>query len=350
MNFTVRSETYEEIEEKIARLESDPTSITTFSYYTGTKLPESLFLFDSIEDISIEGKNITELPSTLASSPRLRELHVGKTQVRTLPDGVYESHTIESLTVTNSKLTHLPDMVGEMPSLRSLVVFHNDLVKLPDLSRTQLYQFNALWNPIEHTDLTKFPDTLKYLFLSGEVSPNIDLRHMKLLEMLRIIDDRNAIESIRLPPSIKTLSIRSPKSPSFPDGISDLPNLFELTWMGGNFGEIELDVESLPNLSNLILSGCGLTSIPKWLGKIKILNVLSLSVNKITRLPNALGSLKRLHKLNLCYNPITEFEEHSLDSVSSDSLIIDIDLWTRIIERFPDMKDDRFHPKILGEY
>ena len=350
MNFIVQSETYGEIEERITRLESDPTSIMIFSHYTGTKLPESLFLFDSIENISIEGKNISELPNTLASSPRLRKLLVDKTQIQTLPDGVYASDSIESLTVTNSKLTHLPDKVGEMPALRSLVVRKNDLVKLADLSRTQLYQFDAVWNPIERTDLTKFPDTLKYLFLSGEVSPNIDLRHMKLLEMLTLIDEHNAIESIRLPPSVRVLDIYSPKSPSFPEGISDLPNLFKLDWTGGDFGEIELDVESLPNLSNLILTNCGLTSIPEWLGKIKNLNVLNLYGNKITRLPNTLSSIKKLHQLNLCYNPITVFEEHSLDSVSSDSLTIDVDLWTRIIERFPDMKDDRLHPQIVGEY
>lgn len=349
MNFTVRSETYKEIEEKIAKLESDPTSITIFSHYTGTKLPESLFLFDSIEDIRIEGKNISELPNTLASSPRLRKLNVDETQIQTLPDGVYISDSIESLIVTDSKLTHLPDMVEKMPALRSLVVSKNDLVKLPDLSRTQLYQFNALWNPIEHTDLTKFPNTLKYLFLSGEVATNIDLRHMKLLEMLTLIDERNAIESIRLPPSIRVLDIYSPKSPSFPEDISDLPNLFKLDWTGGDFGEIELDVESLPNLSNLILTNCGLTIIPKWLGKIKNLNVLDLYGNKIVRLPNSLGSIKRLHQLNLCYNPITEFEGHSLDSVPEYSFTIDVDLWTKITERFPDIKD-RIFPKIVGEY
>ena len=340
MRLKVQSTNYDELVAEIMGIEGKPHTIEISDNYTGNTIPEDIFAFDSIVSITIKSRTVEELPQTLAYSSRLKRVTMNNTRVSQLPKELYNSESIKELILSSNKISQLSDHINNMKSLTRLSIDWNELRDLPNLSDTSLEIVSTLGNPIQSVDPKQFPTKIKSLLLGGEISPISDFSHLQYLERLTLNDERNALESIRLPLSIKYLFINSPKSTSFPSGIEDLPNLVTFNWNGGQLSNVVINGGTLPSLRNLALLNCGLSKVPEGIELLPNLRELNLENNKIETLDRSFSKVKKLLKLNLSNNPIRVIDEHALDSLRVTTVVtVDENLRSFLFEVFPDIED-----------
>ena len=104
------------------------------------------------------------------------------------------------------------------------------------------------------------------------------------------------------------LSLQECKKMSLPDSISRLDKLRELSMRKCALQEVPAPIRQLKGLKTLQLSSNEIQALPDWLAELP-LEELSLSFNKIQTLPAAIGKIATLKLLDVAYNELTHLPE-----------------------------------------
>ncbi len=107
----------------------------------------------------------------------------------------------------------------------------------------------------------------------------------------------NTVRSIRFPDYVGVTG-------TIPSEIGDLPNLENLTLIGGNITSIPPEIGTLP-LDTLWLDGIQLTNVPSELWNVSSLRSLNLDNNSLTTIPPQIDNLTNLFYLSIHDNQLT---------------------------------------------
>ncbi|XP_024964725.1 receptor-like protein Cf-9 homolog [Cynara cardunculus var. scolymus] len=205
----------------------------------------------SLEELSLDGVNISSILPTYVNLSSMKSLHLSDTGLQgKLPDNIFNLPYLEELDLSSND-----DLTGRFPKI-----------------------YTSTSNPLKLLDLSN-------INLSG-VIPDI-IGHLKSLTYLDL-SNTNLLGQI-------------------PDSIGHLQSLTYLDLSSTNLsGEIPMSIGHLKYLKYLILSNTNLSGeIPDTIGHLKSLTYLSLSNTKLAgEIPDSIGDLKSLYYLDMHSNLI----------------------------------------------
>ena len=145
-----------------------------------------------------------------------------------------------------------------------------------------------------HQKFTTFPEVITQL--------------TTLRELTLVINKISILpESIGNLSSLQVLKLSFNKISSLPDSIGNLSSLKSLNLSKNQLTSIELaPIGRLASLEKLLLEDNKLVDIPKFITDLKSLQLLNLSSNEISSLPDSIGNLSSLTSLNLHSNKLTD--------------------------------------------
>jgi Leucine-rich repeat (LRR) protein len=244
----------------------------------GTGLTRSNIKIKQIEELDLDGFELTIIPPELGGLKSLRKLILGKKRV-------YYAD-IES---GGNSLTHLPNEIGSLEKLQELLIESNEIIELPS-------EIGQLQN-LTHLSL----DYNKLSSLPPEIGQLQNLTHLSL--------DYNNLSS--LPSEIGQLqnlthlSLDYNNLSSLPSEIGQLQNLTHLNLSNHKLSSLPSEIGNLTKLTELELDCHELCTLPSWIGQLTNLTKLYLSGKELTTLPAEIGQLTKLTHLKLFNHQLT---------------------------------------------
>ena len=120
-----------------------------------TELPDFLFCFDDLVDLTMKNMNINTIPESICNLTSLKTLHMSSCGLEKIPESVGGLTSLEGLSILSNMIKELPDSICNLENLKYLVISSNDFSELPEpisnLSSLTALNFND--NPI-----TEIPD------------------------------------------------------------------------------------------------------------------------------------------------------------------------------------------------
>ena len=96
------------------------------------ELPEFLFCFDDLVDLSIKSVTIKTIPESICNLTSLKSLHVSDCELKEIPESVGELSSLETLSICNNMIKALPDSICNLKNLKFLTISNNELSELPE--------------------------------------------------------------------------------------------------------------------------------------------------------------------------------------------------------------------------
>lgn len=170
-----------------AEVKKRPDSVKQLFLYDSkwmTELPRELLLYTSLEELYLEGKdlsradlnllcnlknlklldlsncNLTSIPSCLNSLTRLEDLKLNLNHITKLPESVYELSNLKNLEVESNYITGLSSNIKKLKKLESISLGETMVVSLPD----EMSMLNKLKEIYVNDTMTYIPKRLlKYI-------------------------------------------------------------------------------------------------------------------------------------------------------------------------------------------
>jgi len=115
---------------RLRELRTGPNRFASFGYGLQT-LPASVSQLDLLEELDVNGNQLSQLPDTLATLRNLRVLRASGNQLEQFPETVMGMGNLQELVLRNNLIQEVPADVGRLASLRELHVEGNPLVSAP---------------------------------------------------------------------------------------------------------------------------------------------------------------------------------------------------------------------------
>ncbi|XP_047145373.1 protein scribble homolog isoform X1 [Hydra vulgaris] len=224
----------------------------------------------TLEELSLEGNQLTDLPKGIFRMTKLRRLILADNEIQDLTNDISSLIALEELDFSKNDVRVVPDSIQNCKKLTFLDISSNTLGELPD-SLTKLNQLKTwIANDIALT----------------EIPPEIgSLSNLVVLELRE-----NCIKFLPLSFSflskLERLDLGGNELEELPDTIGQLTCLIEL-WLDNNF----------------------LTTLPSEIGELKALQCLDVSENRIEELPEEISTLTSLTDLHCTSNALHELPQ-----------------------------------------
>ncbi|EON97914.1 putative adenylate cyclase protein [Phaeoacremonium minimum UCRPA7] len=304
-------------------------------------LPPYFGAYRSLRTLTISSNFLEKFPVFLCDLDSLVDLDVSFNLIMSFPESIGNLRALEKFVITNNRLTGaLPESFKNLTSLRELDVKYNaisgiDVIsELPKLeiltadhnaisqfvgSFERLRSLKLNQNPITRFDIVSPVPTLKNLNLSSAQLASIDESFNNMLNLERLVLDKNYFVS--LPPQIasrKDSSLSARLTNTFAgslrniyladnqlddDVFDQITLLGELRVLNLSYNDIsdmpQRSIKNWPQLVELYLSGNELTTLPADdLEEYSLLQVLHINSNKFTNLPADISRAKKLAVLD----------------------------------------------------
>ena len=227
-------------------------------------IPAELGGLASVEELDLEGNQLTSVPPELGELANLQKLTLNFNRLATVPPELGRLSRLDYLGLWSNELTSIPPELGELGNLRELDLDENRLTSIP-AELAGLKRLEILW--AQSNELASIPPELGAL------------NSLRLLVL-----DGNRLTDFGMEPGgypeLRTLDLSSNELTSFPSELGAL----------GNLTQLELDRNRL-------------TDVPAGLGGLSALEVLDVASNELTGpFPAGLVDLTGLRSLGLADN------------------------------------------------
>lgn len=245
--------------------------------------------YKSLRTLNVSSNYIDQFPSFVCDLECLVDLDLSFNNINTIPESIGNLRALEKFVITNNRLSGpLPqnlrnlsnlreldiryntittiDVISELPRLEILAADHNSISQfVGTFQRIRSLKLNS--NPITKFELREPVPTLKILNLSTAQLASIDESFNNMLNLERLILDRNYFVS--LPNQIGNLkrlehfSIANNSIGELPPEIGCLQELRELDVHGNNIRKLPMEIWWACNLVTLNASSNILDTFPK---------------------------------------------------------------------------------------
>ncbi|KAK3430513.1 hypothetical protein EUGRSUZ_D01597 [Eucalyptus grandis] len=268
-----------------------------------SELPKTIGMLENLENLSACSEHLVgEIPSEIGALSSLKYIYLSKGCFSGLPTTINQLTNLQTLLLMScDSIQQLPELPKSLISLR---VISNSLTTIPDCSNlTNLVILYITGYSIEEPNIEWIVRlrALKEMALCiGKVAlPPTDFSSLSQLQRLKISCVKPQ-SLIRLPSSLRFLSLDDVQSPIDWSVFSNLENLSSLDFRGYSLKEIQFEVlGELRKLNTLGMSYCPLLIEIQGLGELKSLQNLSIACcNSIKRLNGSdLSNLENLKRL-----------------------------------------------------
>lgn len=240
-------------------------------------------------------------PGSLTHLQQLKYLHMTGSIMKYLPPSSFSGfeHTLETLWIEHTQLRQMPLHIARMTHIKELhfdhnTVDHGDSVMVESVFRDIGDTLEVL--SLKYDNLTKFPDSLKYLVNLKNLS--LEGNQVKFLSDEAILELGNG--------NLTFLSLKSCGLKRVPGAMSNLSSVVVLDMSENDIRTIENnDLVNLPQLVFVSFRGNPLKFISHTaFHRLPSLTSLDLSDTRITQMPKAIQSLTGLQDLNLLHAPV----------------------------------------------
>ncbi|TLF43232.1 DUF1963 domain-containing protein [Maribacter aurantiacus] len=109
---------------------------------TFTEIPEAVFTFRNLEELSISLKSgnwrneklpLTEVSNRIGELRELKKLHISGAEIQALPQSLSQLKDLEQLSINNCKLNSVPQELFQLPKLKFLWLATNELNQIPQI-------------------------------------------------------------------------------------------------------------------------------------------------------------------------------------------------------------------------
>jgi len=244
-------------------------------------LPTYFANYTLLRTLTVSSNFLEKFPSFLCDLENLVDLDLSFNLISTLPDNIGNLRSLEKFVITNNRLTgSFPesfknlgslrelnfkynaitniDVVAQLPKLEILTADHNSISQfVGTFSRLRSLKLNS--NPITKFELREPVPTLKVLNLSNCQLASIDESFNNMLNLERLILDRNYFVSL-------------------PNQIGNLRRLDHFSIAHNTIGELPPEIGCLTELRVLDVHGNNIRKLPTelwWANKLETLNASS---------------------------------------------------------------------------
>ncbi|GAB3768368.1 hypothetical protein GCM10028818_02640 [Spirosoma horti] len=253
------------------------------------KVPEVIYRFGNVEEISLGNNYLTSLPAQLTALPKLTRLDLMSNRLR--EDSVFftRNTVVRAINLQKNNLTQIPAAVQENRHLESLWLGNNDLKELNIKAISRLRKLNDL--NLYNVGLTQLPKTIGRL----KHVKVLDLYYNNLSTLPRQIGRMKRLEQ---------LAIAHNKVQTLPPSLGKLRRLTVLFAHHNRISQLPDKLQRLRTLHVLDLGYNSISVAPAVLKSFSTLEELSLNNNELREFPSMLTSLKTLKKVYLSSNPL----------------------------------------------
>jgi len=252
-------------------------------YYT--KIPEWVFDFTNLEDLSITGPNLRSISEAemdkLVKLRNLQKLTIIGSRVDSLPAGIDKMTLLSELTISGGGFSHFPESIKNLEKLRKLR-FSGKFTEFPP--------------PL--FDLVN----LEELELFDSIPMDLSLSRSRLINLRKLtIHGRSVVElPDRFFPGkkMRELDLKSSRIEHLPKNLSGWPELESLLLLNSPVMELPDDIGKCKKLRKIDASMTYIRSLPESIGDCENLEELSLFRTQIDSLPRSLGQCKKLRLLD----------------------------------------------------
>ena len=252
------------------------------------EVPEVVYRFTQVEEISLSRNYLTHLPARLTTLPHLQRLDLAWNQLQDDSIAFARNRHLKAITLQNNALMTIPRALRRNRRLESLWLGNNDLQTLAGQRFSGLRRVNDL--NLYNARLTTLPKQVA------------KLRRLKVLDLYY-----NGFTT--LPATIgrlrrlEQLAIAHNKLTELPDALSHLTQLTTLFAHHNQLDKLPETLSRLPRLKVLDVGYNDFRVIPAGLASVVSLEELDLSNNNLQELSASLTQLPHLKKLYLRQNP-----------------------------------------------
>jgi uncharacterized protein YwqG len=149
-----------------------------------TKLPEAVFQFKNLEELTIHQKSnhweeeklpFNEIQREIGALTELKKLHISGAALQQLPNSLGQLTDLEQLNVSNTLIREVPDSIWQLPKLKYLWLSSNKLVHIP----TSIHLPSLENISLDKNELLTLPESLA-----------------KQPKLNRVVLDENPLESL----------------------------------------------------------------------------------------------------------------------------------------------------------
>jgi uncharacterized protein YwqG len=160
------------------------------------KLPEALFAFKNLEELSIHQKSnsweeeklpLTEIQPELGQLKHLKKLHISGVAIEKFPESIGQLNDLEQLNVSQTLIKEVPSSIWHLPKLKHLWLSSNKLTSIPDSIHLPSLQNISL----DKNELTTLPESLAK-------QPQLSRIKLNANPLETLPDDFNLIKEIDL--------------------------------------------------------------------------------------------------------------------------------------------------------
>ncbi|GAB3496813.1 hypothetical protein GCM10027341_16150 [Spirosoma knui] len=233
------------------------------------QVPEVIYRFTNVEEISLSNNYLTSLPARLTSLPHLQRLDVVSNRLQ--EDSVFfaRNKRLKSINIQKNALTNVPATIGRNRRLESLWLGNNDLNAIDKKALRRLHRLNDL--NLYNAGLTELPKSVGRL------------------------------------KRLKVLDLYYNKLSQLPRQISRMKRLEQLALAYNTFNTLPASLAKVRRLQVLYAHHNRLSQLPTAFGQLNQLRILDISHNGFTTIPAVLGTLPNLEEISLNNNNIQEF-------------------------------------------
>jgi|GEM_PF-1839511 len=283
---------------------------------------------ESVYNIDLRNRKLTEFPEQLYKFPNLRSIILSDNNIQKVDIMPNKFQNVVMLDIANNRIKEFSIGRNSLTFLKRLNLDNNQLILFPQLGNfhfvvEELYLRYNFIAKIPEGEV--FPSTLKFLYIDNNPIQNhaAIFREGKQLETLTLYHTGfvSFPENERLNKLIK-LSV----SDNELDWASFNPALYPIL-VDLNLSSISLQsddpfikLSELKKLRHLNLEGCSLLNISPTIGNLKKLKEINLNGNEISKLPNEFYSLK-LKLIHIKNNPLSAATKDQLNRTFKRSIL-----------------------------
>ena len=252
------------------------------------QIPDVVYRFTNVEEISLSRNYLTSLPARLTTLPRLQRLDLAWNRLR--EDSLFFTRNthLKAITLQNNALTTVPASLRQNRRLESLWLGNNDLPNLDGRALKRLHRLNDL--NLYNAQLAVLP------------------RQIAKLRRLRVLDlyynNFTALpKQLGRLHRLEQLAVAHNKLSALPASLGGLRHLQTLFVHHNQLSQLPATLAKLTHLAVLDIGYNGFSTVPDVLSRITSLEELDLSSNNLQELPVSLTQLTHLKKLYLRQNP-----------------------------------------------
>jgi Leucine-rich repeat (LRR) protein len=192
------------------------TKELSLGYLNLTTIPEKLFEYKELTDLSLKGNELTQIPDKIGQLTKLVSINLSNNKLKTLPKGIGALQELKCLWAMENVIDSLPIEFCKLQKLREVTFYNNQLTMLPkDFGQLKSLEILDLCDnklaslPITFGDLTK-------------------MRKLGLRDNLltTLPDFMSKLENMR------ELSLKGNKLSLFPECLLAWPKIKYTEWLG----------------------------------------------------------------------------------------------------------------------